>query len=67
MAGLYGSGCSSPDDVELGHRLLCKLSGEETERRQGMHEPNAIWAVAVQEKGVVIGRRVCWVGMWREI
>jgi hypothetical protein len=53
MAGLYGSGRSSPD-VEMGRRLSCKLSEEETGRRQGMHEPNAIWAVSVHEKGVVI-------------
>ena len=67
MAGFYGSGRSFLDDVELGGRLACKLSGEKTERRQGMRDPNAIWAVAVQEKGVVVGRRVCWVGKWREI
>jgi hypothetical protein len=55
MAGLYGSGRSrsSPDD-KVGRRLLCKLSEGETGRRQGMHEPNAIWAVSVHVKGVVI-------------
>jgi hypothetical protein len=55
MAGLYGSGRSSPDD-ELGRRLVCKLSGKERGRRQGMHEPNAIWAVSVYVEGVVIWR-----------
>ena len=54
MAGLYGSARSSLDHVEVGSRLACKLSEEETERRQGMHEPNAIWAVSVNEMGVVI-------------
>lgn len=54
MAGLNGSGRSSPDDDELGRRLVCKLPDEETGRRQGMHEPNAICAVSVHEKGVVI-------------
>ena len=53
-AGLYGSGRSSPDDVEMGHRLVCKLSDEETGRRQGMHEPNAIWVTSVAEKDAVI-------------
>jgi hypothetical protein len=56
MAGLYGSGCPSPDDDELGRRLVCKLSDEETGRRQGMYEANAIWAVSVHVKGVVIWR-----------
>ena len=54
MMGLYGSGHSSPDDVELGRRLVCKLSEDEKGRRQVMHEPNAIWVTSVYEKGVVI-------------
>ena len=54
MAGLYGSGRSSPDDDELGLRLMRELSEEDTGRRQGMHVPNAIWAVLVHEKGVAI-------------
>ena len=53
MAGLSGSGRSSPDDDELGRRLMCELS-EDTGRRRGMHEANAIWAVSVHEKGVEI-------------
>ena len=62
MTGLYGTGCSSPDDVELGRRLMCKLSDEEMEQRKGMHEPNAIWVMSVYEMGVVIGQESCWVG-----
>jgi len=54
MAGLWGYCCSSPDDDELGRRVLCKLPEEEKGRRQGMHEPNAIWAVSVREKDAVI-------------
>ena len=54
MAGLYGSGRPFPDNDELGCRLMCELSEEDTSRRQGMHEPNAIWAVSVHEKGNVI-------------
>ena len=42
MAGLYGSGRSSPDDDELGLRLMRELSEEDTGRRRGMHVPNAI-------------------------
>ena len=54
MMRLYGSGRSSPDDDELGRRLVCKLSDKETGRRQGMHEPNASWAASFHEMGVVI-------------
>jgi len=56
MAGLYGSGRSSPDDDELGRRfvVLCRLSEDGTGQRQGMHKPSAILAVSVHEKGVVI-------------
>ena len=51
---MYGPGSSSLEDVELGRRLLCKLSEDEKGRRQVMHEPNAIWVTLVHEKGVVI-------------
>ena len=54
MAGLYGSGRTFPDNDELGRRLMCQLSEEDTGRRQGIHEPNATWAVSVREKGNVI-------------
>jgi hypothetical protein len=55
MARLYSSGHSSPDDDELGRRLVCKLLDEETGRRQDMYEANVIWAVlSVHEKGAVI-------------
>ena len=53
-AGLYGSGRTFPDNDELGRRLMCQLSEEDTGRRQGIHEPNAIWAVSVREKGNVM-------------
>ena len=53
MAELYGSGSSSPDDVELRRRLVCKLSEDETGWRQVMHQPNAIWVTSVHEKGGV--------------
>ena len=64
MAGLYGSGLSSPDNDELGRRSVCELSEEDTGRRQGMHEANAIWAVSVREKGNVIwqGRELVGLG-----
>ena len=51
-AGLYCSGRSTPDD-ELDPPLVGN-SEEETGQRQGMHEPDAIWAVTDHEKGVVI-------------
>ena len=53
MTGLYDSGRSSPND-EFGRRLVCQLSENETGRIQGMHDPNAIWAMSVRELGVPI-------------
>ena len=53
MVGLYGCGRSSPDDDELGCQVVCRLSEDETGRRQGMHEPNAIWVMSVHDMGVV--------------
>lgn len=50
-AGLYSSGCSA--DI-VGRFVFCKLSEDETGRRQGMHEPSAILTVSDHEKGVVI-------------
>ena len=33
---------------------MFKLSEDETGRRQGMHEANAIWVASVHDMGVVI-------------
>ena len=36
---------------------MCKLSEDETGRRQGKHEPNAIRAASAHDKGVVMWQK----------
>ena len=67
MAGLYGSARSSLNHVEVGSRLECKLSDEETERRQGIMSPMRFELCRCIRRVLSFGRRACWVEKWREI